>query len=405
MLTRNTTNSNRFDQVQATLVSMLLANKSIDEMVNLLSQAVGQTVVVANMAGVVLAGQAAPELEKQLPKFINHWSARTETVSPRQLQIQAAQFNLVVSPLLLEQEMIGFLVTTTEADEQNIDVLKHNQHIISLALLRFQATREMVTQQKQELLNNLLMSDQRPRRHLVDQAQSLGWQLEEKSIAILLQFWATQTKSTQVGEQFHQILHQVFDKYCPESVIAASPDGFIILPHLPETVADRQEQVKSLLEKLVAAIKAAKIKDGYSLACGGFQSGLDGLRQSYQEARQALDVGTRLEMHRPIWFEEIYLYLLLERSGRNDEVRDWVQRTLGPLAEYDRRNKTEMLQTLEAYFDSNQTLQEAAHLLHVHPNTLKYRLGRIEQILDQDPFKGENQLRFYLATKMARLLK
>lgn len=115
-----------------------------------------------------------------------------------------------------------------------------------------------------------------------------------------------------------------------------------------------------------------------------------GLRYSFREAQQALEIGTRLMMRRPIWFDEVQLYLLLEHSSRSEDLREWFKRTLGLLVEYDLRNKTDMVQTLELYFDAGQKLQEAAQALHIHPNTLKYRLRRIEQVLGQDPFEGEN---------------
>jgi purine catabolism regulator len=128
------------------------------------------------------------------------------------------------------------------------------------------------------------------------------------------------------------------------------------------------------------------------------------VRQSFREAQEALEIGARLLIRRPIWFDEVHLYLLLENSSRSEDVREWFKRTLSALVEYDLRNKTDLVQTLESYFDAGQKLQEAAQALHIHPNTLKYRLRRIELVLGQDPFKGENQLRYYLATKVARLL-
>jgi PucR family transcriptional regulator, purine catabolism regulatory protein len=110
-------------------------------------------------------------------------------------------------------------------------------------------------------------------------------------------------------------------------------------------------------------------------------------------------------MRRPIWFDEVQLYLLLEQFSRSEDVQEWLRSTIGPLAEYDRRNRTQMMHTVEVYFDASQSLHQAALELHIHPNSLKYRLQRIKQLLGQDPFKGENQLQFYLATKVARLLE
>ena len=415
LLARNKINANLFKDTHQTLVNLLLNDGGLGKMVDVLGQAIGQSLFVANISGVVLAGHAASPLEAQFSKLMTFWSTRNELLPHRLLQQQALQFELDLVPLVVQREIMGLLVTQATGDHQTHDLLRQNANVITLALLKFIAAQEMVNQQRQELLEALLNNDHGTSRQLIDQARLIGWEFSSKPVVLLLNFWQThhqlperalnQAKLRRISDQIYHVICDVLEAHCAQSIVAPGSNGFIILPHLTTPLPEAQEQAKTLMKMLIDGIDAAKIKVGYAIAGGGFHAGLDGLQQSYQEAQQALDVGTRLEMRRPIWFEEIYLYLLLERSGRNEEVRDWVRRTLGPLAEYDRRNKTEMLHTLESYFDSNQTLQEAARMLHIHPNTLKYRLGRIEQILGQDPFKGENQLRFYLATKMARLLK
>ena len=415
-LQRNEADPGIAEQANQTLINQLLNGAGLEALVAQLGQRVGRSIFVANLAGRVLAGHPTSALQDQFTKFVAYHANRNEPVSLRHIKLQAAQFDLSLLPLVVEQEIMGLLVTDAGADHQAEAMLVNSVNVMTLALLKFLTTQQMADQQRRDLLEDLLSGDQASARRLTEQAQGIGWELEAKPVVILLEFWQSraqartrralnQTKQRQLSAQFQHIIDQALANHAPESIVAARSHGFVILPHLTVAMPEAWEQAKTLAAHLMKAIEAANVKVGYAIAGGGFHAGLDGLRHSFQEAQQALDVGTRLNMRRPIWFEEIYLYLLLERSGRNAEVQDWVNRTLGPLVEYDRRNKTDLHQTLEVYFDTNQTLQEAAHTLHIHPNTLKYRLGRIEQILGQDPFKGENQLRFYLATKMARLLK
>ncbi|MEM7029790.1 MAG: helix-turn-helix domain-containing protein [Chloroflexota bacterium] len=412
MFAHHHTNINRPEDVQQSLMALLLDDQPLDALAQVLHQAIGQTVLVIDTAGRVLAGDSDPALQKQLTQFLQRGVISRELQAQPQIQHQATQLGLEVTPLLMQHDVIGLLVTKADVGTQDKAILQQGGQVIGLALLKFQAAQDQLSQQRQTLLDDVLTSEQRPSRHLIEQASALGWTLEDKPIVILVSVgrFVHQTSLRQVTSlhtlaQFQYVIEQVLDAHCPLSILAQSNNGFIILPHCSGSLADMQNQVNAMLDQLTQAIKRAHIKEPYALACGDFHQGLDGLRQSYSEAEKALDVGNRLKMRSPIRFEEIYLYLLLERSGQDEDVQNWVQRTLGPLVEYDRRNKTEMLQTLEAYFDTNQTLQDTAYTLHIHPNTLKYRLGRITQILDQDPFKGENQLRFYLATKMARLLE
>lgn len=63
---------------------------------------------------------------------------------------------------------------------------------------------------------------------------------------------------------------------------------------------------------------------------------------------------------------------------------DMTQTLLHPalqiLLQYDRKNTTELYKTLCAFLDNEKNYLETAKALHVHRNTLKYRLGRIAEL-------------------------
>jgi purine catabolism regulator len=309
------------------------------------------------------------------------------------------------------------VIEATALDEADILILERAATVATLALIQHQAVQETEQRLRRDLLEDLLTSERWSLGRFTDHARSLGWQLEAKPVVILLDYGEVRRRSLTehgpdqgrlrwVREQFFKIVRQTLAEHNPLGIMVEHSNGFTLLPHLPATeTSPVQEQARVLVDALVQHIQAGKLRAGYTIACGGFHQGVEGLRYSFREAQQALEIGSRLMMRQPIWFDEVQLYLLLEHSGRSEELRDWFKRTLGLLVEYDLRNKTDMVQTLESYFDTGQKLQEAAQALHIHPNTLKYRLRRIEQVLGQDPFKGENQLRFYLATKVARLIR
>lgn len=50
------------------------------------------------------------------------------------------------------------------------------------------------------------------------------------------------------------------------------------------------------------------------------------------------------------------------------------------LAAYDRKHRTDLLPSLRAYFDAFGDIPSAARAVQVHPNTLRYRLGRIVKL-------------------------
>ncbi|MEC3914317.1 helix-turn-helix domain-containing protein [Nocardia sp. CDC160] len=81
----------------------------------------------------------------------------------------------------------------------------------------------------------------------------------------------------------------------------------------------------------------------------------------------------------------------------------FLDKTLGPVAEYDRRRRTELIHTLEAYFASGCSLSGSAKQLHVHVNTVTQRLDRITGLLGEGWQHPDRALEIQLALRLHRL--
>jgi sugar diacid utilization regulator len=81
---------------------------------------------------------------------------------------------------------------------------------------------------------------------------------------------------------------------------------------------------------------------------------------------------------RPIYAED----LLAERSLAGDMLakQTLIENIYRPLSQ----NSPELLETLSAYLDTGRSLESTARELFVHPNTVRYRLKRISEIIGWD---------------------
>jgi purine catabolism regulator len=104
------------------------------------------------------------------------------------------------------------------------------------------------------------------------------------------------------------------------------------------------------------------------------------LPRSFIEASRAVDVGRWAKgRHVTELFDELGLERLLAATP-TDDLAEFVQRTIGPLVEHDRTNHTDLVDTLAMWLETR-NMAEAARRMHVHYNTLKNRLDRIEAII------------------------
>jgi DNA-binding PucR family transcriptional regulator len=89
--------------------------------------------------------------------------------------------------------------------------------------------------------------------------------------------------------------------------------------------------------------------------------------------------------------------------GAAPDVDGYVRAHLGPLLDYDAKRGSELVKTLQAYFDAGGSPRHAATGLHVHVNTVSQRLERIGNLLGADWQRPDQALELQLALRLLRL--
>jgi DNA-binding PucR family transcriptional regulator len=109
----------------------------------------------------------------------------------------------------------------------------------------------------------------------------------------------------------------------------------------------------------------------------------------------------------PMWLRVAIVSLLtlaLARPEFRDDLRALRDSTIGPLLQDEERNRADLLQTLEAFFQCHGNHTQTAEQLSVHRNTLFYRMNRIQEITRLDLNRPDVRLAVHLALKIHRLL-
>ncbi|MFF9556666.1 PucR family transcriptional regulator [Streptomyces albus] len=128
----------------------------------------------------------------------------------------------------------------------------------------------------------------------------------------------------------------------------------------------------------------------------------EGLRGALEEARHARRVAAaRPGAVRAAGHEELASHVLLLPFVPDDVRRAFTARLLDPLRDYDRKHRAELVPTLEAFLSSDGSWTRCASRLHLHVNTLRYRVSRIEQLTGRDLSRLEDKLDFFLALRMS----
>ncbi|RDU38363.1 carbohydrate diacid regulator [Neobacillus piezotolerans] len=113
------------------------------------------------------------------------------------------------------------------------------------------------------------------------------------------------------------------------------------------------------------------------------------IKESYFHAGRALkNAGTSRKV---VFDEDLTLEMLID--GLNAEIKiDFVRRTIGPILE-----EVDLLETLAEFFRQNKSFKKTAEQMHIHINTLHYRLKKIEEMTKLNPGRTSDFTAMFLA--------
>jgi hypothetical protein len=152
------------------------------------------------------------------------------------------------------------------------------------------------------------------------------------------------------------------------------------------------------LQPAIEAFYRALGPDGY-LGIGGLTTDVAGLRESLIEARQAAYFAKRRRGERFARYSEIGSHTLLLALQDDGVVRAFRDAVLQSLVDYDDRRGTELVRTLELFLESGGEYRSTAKALHVHVNTLRLRLARIEALTGRSFASVEDRVDFFIALR------
>lgn len=125
------------------------------------------------------------------------------------------------------------------------------------------------------------------------------------------------------------------------------------------------------------------------------------LAAALAEARHAARIAeTRPEPAAVVAADELASHVLLLAAAGPAAREAFRARVLGPVLAYDERHSSDLAHTLRAYLANSGSWAKCAAELHVHVNTLRYRIERVEALTGRDLRSVPDQVDLYLALQV-----
>lgn len=150
-----------------------------------------------------------------------------------------------------------------------------------------------------------------------------------------------------------------------------------------------EQYLPFVLTEMRVILDSLSIPCDWKVGIGTIRKNAAGIRCSYEEAVQAMELGRIMEpMKKTYQFRDLELYSSL-REILQHKQESLFSSILGKL------KNQELVDTLIIYFECNGNMDETASRMYTHKNTIKYRLNKIKELTGLDVKNQEDNFKLY----------
>ena len=324
----------------------------------------------------------------------------------------------ITVPIQIRHEEVGYLSIIgkdTDFDYLERLILGQVTPILALEFARERDRNEVESRYSAEALMDVLQGNYQQTDEILTRARLLGYDLLVPQIVAIFEIGQNEPEypTSSFQAQWSKRIRDELQRIWPTCWVSFEARRVLALLPSNESIGIDESEIEKVIftrmDRVQARLQQGKIGNGnlpiFTAGIGRIADDVQQISQSYREAQQALEIGRRLFGEGSIhYFARLGIYRLLFHLYEHEELSDFYQETLAPLLESDSHSSA-LLETLECFFNCNGNLSETARTMHLHRNSLLYRLGRIEELLGRSLEDAELRLSLQIALKIRHMLK
>ncbi|MGW2031302.1 helix-turn-helix domain-containing protein [Streptomyces sp. NPDC001811] len=300
-------------------------------------------------------------------------------------------------------ELLGALVLRGHPGLDPVDqrTFERAAMVTSLLLLARRSAAEAEQRVRGELLDDLLDARDRDPRLLRERASRLQADLDATHVVLAARLDGPAADADEEAAARRRLWSAASHLAATRHGLAAARDGGTVLV-LPLGAGDTATDVARRTARHLGTAVHQPVTVGASAPVTDLTGDPETVTAAYAEGRRCLDALRLLGRAGDGAAAEDFGFLGLLLAGERD-IAGFVERTIGPVVSYDERRGTELLRTLDAYFEGGMSPARTKDALHVHVNTVAQRLERVGRLLGEDWQTPARALEIQLALRLHRL--
>jgi sugar diacid utilization regulator len=313
----------------------------------------------------------------------------------------------LITPIYFRQKIHGYCSFLIEKDKiTEADKMILGQAALACSLHYLNERTRFNTEQRirgsflKDIINKAI-----PMSEIVLRAHYIDFELKPPYFMVSLHQSPVESSMKEKIEFTDQLMNDLF-KYLEmkqvKGIIGKESDDVIILvseSSLATCHSDKESFCKSLFDYYTKIYQPSIFNMGVSSS----KSLIEDASKLYKESAASLKVANGKQ--NPVFFDSLGIVGMLLQTKDIETIEDYASQILGNLIEEDKSKNMELTKTLYYYLENGSNAYKTARAMNFSINGLRYRLKRINEILQLDINKAYNRHEIYLALQCLIVLK
>ncbi|MBB4929611.1 hypothetical protein F4561_000431 [Lipingzhangella halophila] len=286
--------------------------------------------------------------------------------------------SVIVAPVSVGEDVAGYLLAVGgrehgSTEDMRLLVTEHAAMVCGVMLGRDVVVAAAAGRARQELFEGLLHARDREDGEVDRWARHLGYDPTRAYYVLAVALARADSGAGIAG------VEPLVSRLAPSAIVASRPGEVVAIVPADDRNGDGLAEIRTLAKSCVDAIgrRIGAAAVGVGSPC---RTAAD-IARSYAEASRALAATLRMGDSGGVTaFAELGIHRLLLRVPDVADLRAFADEVIGSLTREQQATGVEYLDTLSVYFNEGSSPRRTAERLHVHPNTVSYRIRRVEEI-------------------------
>lgn len=321
----------------------------------------------------------------------------------------------MVMPIVVKDTIYGHIFTwamNTPLGGFDMSVLENASTIMALEILKKLSIKEVENRYRTEFLEDLFSLDERRKGKAIERSPFFNISNKDKYAAIVISLKKANGDNAEasaniIQNQITKVLNSAeksISKLKLNGIVGSRTDSILILLSFKKELGV-DKSLKEFTDQIETIISEKQEYGSFWVGIGRIYEGLQNVYKSYVDAHKAISTGRILDEKPIVNFEDLGIYKILNQNQIGEELEKFYNTTVKTLVDYDEKKSTELVKTLEAYFEHNGNLKKMSDALFTHYNTILYRVQRINEITGMGLEDPNHRLNLEIALKIKKLLK